>query len=52
MLGRELGISYKGWPSLKGCKLISKSHPDMPRKAHRYATKVTTETFPTAAQAF
>ena len=27
MLSRELGISNKGWPSLKGCKLISKSHP-------------------------
>ena len=23
----------------------------MPRKAHKYATKITTETFPTAAQA-
>lgn len=27
MSGRELGISNKGWPGLKGCKLISKSHP-------------------------
>ena len=27
VLGRKLGMSMKGWPSRKECKLISKPHP-------------------------
>ena len=27
LLGRKLGMSNKGWPSWKGCKLISKTQP-------------------------
>ena len=42
LLGRKLGMSNEGWPSQKGCKLISKPHLDTPKRAHRYATKTTT----------
>ena len=41
LLGRRLGMSNEGWPSQKGCKLISKPHLDTPKRAHRCATKVT-----------
>ena len=41
LLGRKLGLSNEGWPSQKGCKLISKPYLDTPKRAHRCATKVT-----------
>ena len=47
MLGRKSGMSNEGWPSWKGCKLISKPYPRHMRRTHRYATKITTGTFPT-----
>lgn len=49
LLGRKLGMSKEGWPSQKGCKLISKPHPRHPQESSQIPTKITAETFPTPA---
>ena len=45
LLHMKLSMNNKGWPICKGCQLISKSLPRHPRRAHIYATKLTTEAF-------
>ena len=50
LLDRNLLMSKERWPSGKGYKVTFKFHPGTPRRAHRYATKIITETFPTPAQ--
>ena len=54
LLGRKLSMSNKGWPSQKGCQLISKppSHPtgthlSVDQESSHICYKITTETFPT-----
>ena len=40
VLGRKLGMSMKGWPSRKECKLISKPHPRHPQEGSQIQYKI------------